>query len=292
MVVANDNVRHPEVRPGNVGNLLFRLVSEDERTTLGGEHSAPGHPVTARCGGRTDRSGAGDRKVVTGSGLLGRVVSLYDGFHYGLIIALAALGLSLIFGTTGLINFAHGELVTFGAFVALVVNVIGISLPGLDLKLHLVLAVPVAVLIGVAFGFLQDLAFWGWLRRRGTGVVAMMIISIGVALLLRHLYLYFLGPEPNPTPSTPSRSRNASAAGGPDEDSDHRCGRLGGVGGGGVGAADDPDGQGDSGRSRQSALAAHLRDQRGPVIRVVWAVGGGLAALSGCSWRCTRPPTT
>ncbi|MEO7979683.1 MAG: branched-chain amino acid ABC transporter permease, partial [Sporichthyaceae bacterium] len=38
-----------------------------------------------------------------------------EGLRFGLIVALAAVGLSLIFGTTGLTNFAHGELVTFGA---------------------------------------------------------------------------------------------------------------------------------------------------------------------------------
>ena len=40
-----------------------------------------------------------------------------EGLRFGLIIALAAVGLSLIFGTTGLTNFAHGELVTLGALL-------------------------------------------------------------------------------------------------------------------------------------------------------------------------------
>ena len=39
---------------------------------------------------------------------------------------MAALGLSMIFGTTGLTNFAHGELITFGALVAFAVD----QLPG------------------------------------------------------------------------------------------------------------------------------------------------------------------
>lgn len=43
-----------------------------------------------------------------------------DGIKLGLIIAMSAIGLSLIYGTTGLTNFAHGELVTFGAMVAFV----------------------------------------------------------------------------------------------------------------------------------------------------------------------------
>src|SRR5690606_21265734 len=50
------------------------------------------------------------------------VDSLVSGVKYGLIIALAALGLSLIFGTTGLTNFSHGELVTFGAVMAYLLN--------------------------------------------------------------------------------------------------------------------------------------------------------------------------
>ncbi len=42
-----------------------------------------------------------------------------DGLVYGLVIAIASVGLSLIFGTTRMINFAHGDMVTFGALMAL-----------------------------------------------------------------------------------------------------------------------------------------------------------------------------
>src|SRR5699024_12445235 len=41
------------------------------------------------------------------------------GLLFGLVIAISAIGLSLIFGTTKLINFAHGDMVTFGAMMAL-----------------------------------------------------------------------------------------------------------------------------------------------------------------------------
>ena len=51
-----------------------------------------------------------------------------SGLKYGLIIALAALGLSLIFGTTGLTNFAHGELITFGGIMTYMFNR-GLGLP-------------------------------------------------------------------------------------------------------------------------------------------------------------------
>ena len=41
-----------------------------------------------------------------------------EGVRFGLVLAVASIGLSLVFGVTGLTNFAHGELVTFGALVA------------------------------------------------------------------------------------------------------------------------------------------------------------------------------
>ena len=44
--------------------------------------------------------------------------TIANGVKFGLIIAICAVGLSLIYGTTGLANFAHGELVTLGAIVA------------------------------------------------------------------------------------------------------------------------------------------------------------------------------
>ncbi len=49
--------------------------------------------------------------------------SRVEGIRFGLIIAMCAIGLSLIFGTTGLTNFAHGEMVTFGALMAFLFNV-------------------------------------------------------------------------------------------------------------------------------------------------------------------------
>ncbi len=53
-----------------------------------------------------------------------------NGLQFGLIIAMTAIGLSLIFGTTGLVNFAHGELVTLGAIITYFLNTGGgFSLP-------------------------------------------------------------------------------------------------------------------------------------------------------------------
>ena len=49
-------------------------------------------------------------------------IRFIGGLNFGLLLALAAIGAALIYGTTGLSNFAHGEMVTCGAVVALVVS--------------------------------------------------------------------------------------------------------------------------------------------------------------------------
>jgi branched-chain amino acid transport system permease protein len=113
-----------------------------------------------------------------------------EGIKFGLVIAMASIGLSLIFGTTGLVNFAHGEMVTWGALVAWYVNVrIGWSL---------VAAAVLAVLVGGLTGALQDRYLWRPLRRRGTGLIAMMVVSIGMSLFVRTVFLYQFGGRTRP----------------------------------------------------------------------------------------------
>ncbi len=120
---------------------------------------------------------------------------LVGGIVFSLLLAMAALGLSMIFGTTGLTNFAHGELVTFGALVAFAVD----QLPG-EIRIGgtnvtIVTAVVVTFLVSGLFGWAQDFVLWGPLRKRGTGLIAMMIISIGLSIFLRNVYQYFAGGD-------------------------------------------------------------------------------------------------
>ena len=127
--------------------------------------------------------GEGGRQV---SGTLDRFIQLtVEGLQFGLIIALAAVGLSLIFGTTGLVNFSHGELVTLGAITAYYLSA-GLGLPFL-------LAAPIAVVIAGALGGVQDRVLWRPLRKAGTGLIAMMIVTIGLALLVRAFFQYQFG---------------------------------------------------------------------------------------------------
>ena len=118
--------------------------------------------------------------IATGEKILRTVV---DGLRFGLIIAIAGVGLSLIFGTTGLTNFAHGELVTLGAVAAWVFNV--------SFGIQLIAATILAVIAGIAIGLLNDGLIWAPLRRRRTGLIAQLVVSIGVAIALRYLILIF-----------------------------------------------------------------------------------------------------
>lgn len=121
---------------------------------------------------------------------LSRVLQLlFGGLVLSLIIALSALGLSLIFGTTGLTNFAHGELLTLGAFTALVLNTAG--------GLNIIIAAPIAVILSAAlWGWGQNQVLWKPLRRRGTGLIAAMIVSIGLAIVIRYVIVFFFGGAP------------------------------------------------------------------------------------------------
>ena len=105
---------------------------------------------------------------------------------FGAIIAITAVGLSLVFGTTKLINFAHGEFVTIGAVAAYFLS----TAPG---NLPIVLAAVLAMAVGgaVAGGF--EVGLWRPLRRRGAGLIQMFIVAIGLSLLLRHLVLIVFG---------------------------------------------------------------------------------------------------
>jgi branched-chain amino acid transport system permease protein len=115
---------------------------------------------------------------------------LVTGIKIGLIIAIASVGLSLVFGTTGLINFAHGELVTFGAIVAWFLNV--------TIGINLIVAGILAAIIGALFGASLDVVLFAPLRRRGISGFQFLVITIGLALLLQHVYLIWFGSEFRP----------------------------------------------------------------------------------------------
>jgi neutral amino acid transport system permease protein len=120
------------------------------------------------------------------------VIQALTGLRFGLIIAITAIGLSLIFGTTGLVNFAHGELVTLGAVIAWFLNAPGG--PGIQL----IGAGLIAVALSMAAGGAIELGLWRPLRRRRTGLIQMLVISIGLSLVLRNVIQIWFGGASRP----------------------------------------------------------------------------------------------
>ncbi|MCZ7533996.1 MAG: branched-chain amino acid ABC transporter permease [Acidimicrobiia bacterium] len=117
-----------------------------------------------------------------------------SGLKNGLIIAVTAIGLSLIYGTTGLVNFAHGELVTMGAVIAWYFN------NPVEWGGHVSLWIGglIAVVVVGLFGGGLELGLWRPLRRRRAGLIQMLVVSIGLSLLLRSLIQVFYGANRNP----------------------------------------------------------------------------------------------
>lgn len=107
-----------------------------------------------------------------------------SGIRMGLLIALASLGLSLIFGTTGISNFAQGEIVSMGGLLAAVF---------MTLSGNLLLAGILTVLAAAIFGYVQDLFIWKPLRKRGLSLMQLLIVSIGLSIFLQFTFQFFFG---------------------------------------------------------------------------------------------------
>ena len=112
---------------------------------------------------------------------------IFAGLNFGILLAMAAIGLSLIYGTTGLSNFAHGEMVTIGALTMFTFN----RVMGLDIFVSAL----IATLIVTAFGYVQDAALWRPLRKKRIGLTQMMIVSIGLSIVVRYFLQLVYGGD-------------------------------------------------------------------------------------------------
>jgi branched-chain amino acid transport system permease protein len=111
------------------------------------------------------------------------LIRVFSGLNFGLLLAIAAIGISLIYGTTGLNNFAHGEMVTLGAMLMWVFYTL--------LGWNILLAALVSIVIIAFSGFVQNQFLWKPLRKRRLGLNQMMIVSIGLSIVARYLMLIF-----------------------------------------------------------------------------------------------------
>lgn len=211
--------------------------------------------------------------------LASRVV---NGLNFGLMLALAAIGLSLVFGTTGLSNFAHGEMVTFGALMALLFST------GVGWSIWI--AIPIAVVLSAGFGFAMDAGLWRPLRRKGLGTVQLMIVSIGLSLALRYLYQMFVGGGTEQLPGAVSQTIPGL---GPIRltvtDVISMAVSLIVIGLFAWWLMRTRIGRATRAVSDNPSLAAASGIDVDGVVRIVWIVAAGLAGLSGVLWAYFRP---
>jgi branched-chain amino acid transport system permease protein/neutral amino acid transport system permease protein len=110
---------------------------------------------------------------------------LVYGIILGSIITLGAIGLSLLYGILRFAHFAHGDLMTVGAYLALVF----VATLGWPMWLGFLLAMPGGIVVAIAI----DRVLYRPLRR--TAPVILLIASVGVALILRSLVQLVWGPD-------------------------------------------------------------------------------------------------
>ena len=110
-----------------------------------------------------------------------------SGLRLGLLLALASIGLSLIYGTTGLSSFSHAEQVTLGGLLGYTfANVLG---------LNIFVTIIIVVILTGATGYIQDAVIWKPLRKKGLSLTQMIIVTIGLALAMQYTFQMFWGAK-------------------------------------------------------------------------------------------------
>jgi len=123
------------------------------------------------------------------------------GIISGSIITLGAVGLSLTYGILNFANFAHGDIMTLGAFLALVcltlmqaLRVPATTFGALSFGLPMVLALMMAMVLTGGAAILIDRILYRRLRKSGR--IVLLIASVGVAFGLRNVIQFIWGPLP------------------------------------------------------------------------------------------------
>ncbi len=119
-----------------------------------------------------------------------------NGLLLGIIISVASVALSLLYGVTRIVNFAHGEIIALGAIMTLFFsNPIDSKILFLDrfapLGMNFSISIVIAILICGIFGGLLEIFLFRPLRKSEVGNIAVLVITIGLSIFFRHLYLLF-----------------------------------------------------------------------------------------------------
>ena len=110
-----------------------------------------------------------------------------SGFSAGSLYALVALGIVLIYRSTRVLNFAHGNIATIATFV---------SFSLLSNRYPFPVALAASLLVGAAIGIVFYFAVLVRAQREGANLLSMVILTLGLALILEGIVVYVWGAEP------------------------------------------------------------------------------------------------
>ncbi|MEM8787769.1 MAG: branched-chain amino acid ABC transporter permease [Pseudomonadota bacterium] len=164
------------------------------------------------------------------------LLQILNGLDKGSAYAMIALGLTLIFGTLGVVNFAHGALFMIGAFCAVIMNRVlqlsyevvdetrvdflgnplkvqtpyveawfgefGASIIQYSVPMSIILAIPVMIVLGI--GMERGLIKHFYKRPHADQI----LVTFGLAIVLQEIVKFFFGANPIPQP-TPDALRGA-----------------------------------------------------------------------------------
>jgi len=260
-------------------------VTLDESTLPEGVSVTDGASQTVEIGqsGRVTKNFFIGETVRDTIGLGDQIMSrIINGLNFGLMLALASVGLSLVFGTTGLSNFSHAEMVTFGAAMAL--------LFGSVFQFPLWAAIIAAVILSGALGWALDAGLWKPLRGRGLGLVQLMIVSIGLSLTARYIFQFFMGGGTKQLPGFDSPKQNLfGAVALSNVDIASMIISLVVIIAFAIWLTKSKTGKATRAISDNASLAAASGIDVDKVVRIVWVLAAALAGLSGVLWAYFRP---
>jgi branched-chain amino acid transport system permease protein len=125
--------------------------------------------------------------LIASEGLHDVAQTALNGLTNGSIYALGAVGLTLVYAILRLTNFAHGDYLTFGAYMAYLVNV--------TWDLPLVLGVLFAMAATALMSIFIERIMWRPMRAKGAGFLQLILMSIGLAFVIRSAIQWFWGTE-------------------------------------------------------------------------------------------------
>jgi len=129
---------------------------------------------------------------------------LIDGLIAGSMIGLGAIGVTLTYSILRFANFAHGDMISWGAYFAYAASaLLGLASTSLTTPIapfsfgwSLPLATVVAVVLTAALALLVDAVLFGPLRARRSAVIILVMASFGAALTLRSLLEFIFTAQP------------------------------------------------------------------------------------------------